>query len=452
VYTNLVMFPRSRKEGAMAPERPGNDEERAAPETSISETRVRVIPASPLGRLGEQLQSILDSQEEAFQNFRESSHLLQAPDSRVPDSPTPEPVEAEEQHAAPWQVPEREGPWREPQPYQQPGWFEQATAAPVSTDAVVEEMYLAAIDYLQEELVSRCPARGTLSRCGATSVLRQRAREILFAALGEKEMDAAHGLREEREEVALDGAIGDLEQAAPNELRHFFRVIRRRLKRDGFRALIRMQKRLLDRHDEGGFWFPEELAPPTAPPALGSTLPPVPPEVPLALLPALLGALPSAVSSESQPLAPELLVVLLPAIVASSSPEVTAAHSPASEPTAPVTPVIPPPGEPESPVGTPRALEPEGLIKGLEGQPDEGRRAYMAEARKRNEWKNNEEWAEATEKTPHQVSARTLYRYEAGEDLRSKTLERISHSAGLPLPDQTKSEEPGDSSNSGLQS
>ena len=74
----------------------------------------------------------------------------------------------------------------------------------------------------------------------------------------------------------------------------------------------------------------------------------------------------------------------------------------------------------------------------------------MAEARKRNEWKNNEEWAEATEKTPHQVSARTLYRYEAGEDLRSKTLERISHSAGLPLPDQTKSEEPGDSSNSGL--
>jgi hypothetical protein len=125
--------------------------------------------------------------------------------------------------------------------------------------------------YVQRRLVELCPAKGTMTRRAAWIHLLHHARNVFHDALGTGMREQAHAERlSRREEIVLNEALGDLERAAPEQLRHLDRVpfeggdgfdgSNRRLKARLFRAAVAQIKALLDRRDGGQWWFPETLA------------------------------------------------------------------------------------------------------------------------------------------------------------------------------------------------
>jgi hypothetical protein len=138
--------------------------------------------------------------------------------------------------------------WRPPDP-------------PAPVEEAYADMEIAAGRYIRRSLIEACPAAGALSRDQAWVALCRQLGGILHRSLGTTSLDQAHAETPTRERLLLDEPHGDLEHAAPADLRLLYRLHRAELKRRLFRVGVDQIKQLLDRRDSGEWWF---LSPPAA--------------------------------------------------------------------------------------------------------------------------------------------------------------------------------------------
>jgi hypothetical protein len=113
-----------------------------------------------------------------------------------------------------------------------------------------------AVLYVQEELCIECPAAGVWTFHQAKLELLHLARDIFHRALGTESRARAHADQGPRNQFEL--ALGDLERAAPREVRYLYRIGALELKRALFRGLLAEWHVLLQRQTEdGAWWFPD---------------------------------------------------------------------------------------------------------------------------------------------------------------------------------------------------
>jgi hypothetical protein len=122
-------------------------------------------------------------------------------------------------------------------------------------DTTYRRMRATTVLYVQSRLIELCPPKGTLTRAQARDELHRQCRQIAAASLGGATRNAAHVPDAGAERLLLTLAHGDLERAAPEKLRHLFRLDRR-LAWQLLRALAAQKKKLLDRIDGNELWFP----------------------------------------------------------------------------------------------------------------------------------------------------------------------------------------------------
>ena len=129
---------------------------------------------------------------------------------------------------------------------------------PPEAEGLKERMRAVACHYVQRRQVELCPPKGALDRDAGKVRLLHQAGDVFHQALGTAKKEGAHAETDKRERIVLGEPCGDLERAAPPKFRHLFRCDES-LKAALFRAEIAQRRALLDRRDEGEWWFPDAV-------------------------------------------------------------------------------------------------------------------------------------------------------------------------------------------------
>jgi hypothetical protein len=265
--------------------------------------------------------------------------------------------------------------------------FEGMTRAPVSAERIEQGVWEVDLDYVWRRAWELQPPRG-MELDQVRTILRENSRRILLEAMGDETLAEANREKYgERGRILFAQAHGDLERqdaaaGLASEGQHLLRTHRRRHRATYIRVLLRAEKAIRNFRDVEGFWYPH-AALTAVDPAIDQ---PAERQVNLAI--------DEGRRTDRTEAAPTLVVV--EQLQPSDAPDITAANS------------------------------------------LERRRLYMTEARRRNKWKDNAEWAHETEGTPNQVSERSLFRYQAGERLERRIFQRIENSAGVPMTEEDR--------------
>jgi hypothetical protein len=221
------------------------------------------------------------------------------------------------------------------------------TAPPPLSGQVVGRMQadvLAACSrHVCRRLAALLPAAGTVTRAQGRRLLHDQGRRVLAGALGFPLLAQVDSLPyAEYAEILRAQPVGELEEAAPEQIREFLRLLpRRRLWFHLARAVVGTSRRLLDRVVGGELWFPPSLSCTVEVGSLAMTLamPPVvavETTVETALIPPpALAAEPLSSSPAAEPAgAPEPAVspaVIQPPAVPAPQKQDRRRHGPASE-------------------------------------------------------------------------------------------------------------------------